>query len=159
MLKEDALIDLWPGSKDITERLGHEQLEICCCNYIKIDNPECLILPVPLSIASIKEPASLRETANEKFPFLKYTVNHVLDHADAAEDAGVAQSLFIDGFPLDTWISLDNIFSGVGKHRYTQQTSLLYIFADRDLLSLTKAHLEKGADVNVQNGNGETALH
>ena len=99
-----------------------------------------------------------KESASRKFPFLEYAVTHILDHADAAEGAGVAQSTFIDSFPFDIWVRLNSLFQGPPKRGYVQRASLLYIYADRGLPNLIKAQLRKSPVLDTKGDLDELPL-
>ncbi|KAI9658930.1 MAG: hypothetical protein M1821_001890 [Bathelium mastoideum] len=136
LLAKDALANILPGFRGISEGSSHEQLRNCCYNYMRIETSPQLDLAPPLPVASSEEAANMRSKAHEAFPFLAYAVDHVLYHADAAERNGVAQTIFIDHFALRLWINLANLLEKFQARRYTQEASLLYICALADLPNL-----------------------
>jgi ankyrin repeat protein/nucleoside phosphorylase len=138
LLKEGSLVDIWEGFRDISKGPSHEQLKTCCYNYLRINISEHVPIPDPLPAPKSEEAKSLRNQVNEKYPFLEYAVKHVLEHADDAEENGVVQKDFIENLPLQTWISLNSLIVIHQTHRYSHETSLLYILADRDLPNLIK---------------------
>ncbi|KAI9692402.1 MAG: hypothetical protein M1822_006633 [Bathelium mastoideum] len=136
LLGKDALADILPDFRGISEGSSHEQLRNCCYNYMKIKASPQLDLAMPLPAAWSEQAANMRNKAHEAFPFLEYAVDHVLHHADAAERNGVAQTSFINNFALRLWINLANLLQKFEPHRYTQAASLLYICALADLPNL-----------------------
>jgi hypothetical protein len=95
--------------------LSHEQ---CCQNYLKIKlshhfpiNSRGRIL---LSLGDLF--TQRRVLASEKFLFLDYAVHSVLPDANAAEDHGISQKIFLERFSSDLQsgfrylILLNNLF-------------------------------------------------
>jgi hypothetical protein len=74
------------------------------------------------------------------YPFLEYATTNVLVHSNQAQSIGVAQNAFVTAFPLQHWIKLSNLFEKFQARRYTNEASLLYILAERNLASLVEAH-------------------
>ena len=143
LLKEDALTDLAPDFRAISEGSSHDHLKICCHNYISIDIFKTLDFESSLPEASISEAADLHTLVSKKFPFLGYAVHYVLYHADIAEGHGISQSVFIDHFALDLWIKFHNLLARYQNHGFTRESNLLYVLAERDLPNLIKLQRKK----------------
>ena len=126
--------------------LSHERLKQCCQNYLRIDTSDHL--PPTLPKASSQDAATLRQLASGMFPFLEYSVQNVLHHADAAD--GVSQDAFIENFPLAEWITMNNLFERYQIRRYTSQASLLYILAEKDLPNLIRVELDRVQHMDIR---------
>jgi len=128
--------------------LSQERLKQCCQAYI--DASQLLPSATPMPVASSEEAADLRQRASEKFPFLEYAVRNVLHHADAAKGYGVSQDAFVESFPLETWITLNNFFERYQIRRYTPDASLLYILAQEDLPNLVRIELRRVPHMDIK---------
>ncbi|KAI1648973.1 nacht and ankyrin domain-containing protein [Daldinia loculata] len=80
-----------------------------------------------------------------KFPFLGYSIENILYHADEANKCGLSQSEFISGFPFRAWIEYNNVIEGSkpmdewpNVRWYASDVSLLYILASRNLARLIR---------------------
>ena len=150
LLRKDVLVDVWPEFKDVSVGSSHDQLKTCCYKYMFIDTSEHLNQSFLMSIASTEEVAAIRKIVNEKFPFLQYVVDNIMHHADVAEGEGVGQSAFLKDFALEAWIKLKNLLEPYQNRRYSQDASLLYIFAEKDLTNLIRSHLRGDPTLNIQ---------
>ncbi|KAI9652811.1 MAG: hypothetical protein M1821_007809, partial [Bathelium mastoideum] len=139
-LKEGKL-DILTGTAFLTQ--SHERLKQCCQKYLSVDVSEHLPLPTELPIANSEAAADLRLRANARFPLLEYSVHNVLYHADAAITNRISQDTFIQGFNVQDWIKLDNLFERYQIRRYTQNASLLYILAEKNLPGLILTELDR----------------
>ncbi|GAD92027.1 Pfs, NACHT and ankyrin domain protein [Paecilomyces variotii No. 5] len=143
LLKENILDTIEEAAPQNTfPALSHDALKHCCMIYIGIDLSAHLRIPNVLPKASSDDAKHLRQHATEEFPFLEYAVQHVLHHSDAAEEYGLSQNAFLQRFPLRRWILLNNLFEKYEIRRYTPHASQLYIFADKNLLSITRVALK-----------------
>ncbi|GIJ90262.1 hypothetical protein Asppvi_009216 [Aspergillus pseudoviridinutans] len=143
LLKEGGLDELWRDMRASRTVLGHETLKSCSWNYLKkayIVTER--ILPHDLPPAKSTEAVALRVKASKSFPFLDYAVNNVLQHAEAAEQAGVPQADFLTSFDAYQWTCMYNLFEKHEIRRYAQQTRLTYTLAERNLSHLLKATIE-----------------
>ncbi|KAF2802763.1 uncharacterized protein BDZ99DRAFT_454463, partial [Mytilinidion resinicola] len=143
LLKGNGLDRLQPRLGDNFVGLSNERLKHCCQAYMEIDFSGYLPVDTELPIASTKEAKELRQLASEKFPFLEYAVHNVLCHADTASQYEISQSGFLQSFPRKEWIHLDNVLENFEIRRHTSACSLLYILAERNLLSLIAGELER----------------
>ncbi|KAF2113564.1 hypothetical protein BDV96DRAFT_114202 [Lophiotrema nucula] len=140
LLKEDGLVDVWPELRINLQGQSHERLKQCCLTYMSMDVVTPLGITEELPKAQSQQADDLRKLANNMFPFLEYAVQHVLYHANLAEGSNVAQEDFIFSFPRPSWIKLANLFERRQVRRYTEKISLLYVFGERNLSSLIRAH-------------------
>ncbi|KAI1382375.1 hypothetical protein F4677DRAFT_452091 [Hypoxylon crocopeplum] len=173
-LVKDGNWRLWPDLVDRFVVRSHEVLKDRCLaeiNCVKSNTLASLLQPmtrplpkgasqeidisthVPLDRslpkASSPEASALRRSVSEKFPFLEYTVHHVLYHADAAESDTIKQEVFLEEFPLKYWIYLDNLFQKFEVRRHTPSASLLYILAEKDLPRLIKGELKRVPHMDI----------
>lgn len=149
LLKGNALGQLRPNLGTNVIELSHERLKSCCRIYMEIDTWKHLQWMTPMPNASSQNAAILRRQASEKFPFLEYAVHHVLHHADASESFGVPQGDFLKGFPLQKWITLDNLLQRYQIRRHTVFASQLYIFAEKNLPNLIRIALKQVPHMDI----------
>ncbi|XTI82278.1 hypothetical protein V2W45_1516396 [Cenococcum geophilum] len=143
LLKGNGLDRLRSDLRSNFSGLSHERLKQCCQNYMTIDTSEQLDLVTPLPIASSEDAAVLRRQASKMFPFLEYAVRNVLYHADTAQGHRISQDRFVEIFPLQKWITLDNLFERYQIRRHTSDASLLYILAEKNLPNLISIELKR----------------
>ncbi|KAJ9219632.1 hypothetical protein DTO271D3_6675 [Paecilomyces variotii] len=148
LLKENILDKIGIHSSSNFPALSHDSLKKCCLAYMRLG--VSLDLTEPLPKASSDEAKSLRQRTTERLPFLQYAVEHVLHHSNASEKYGVSQDAFLRAFPLDIWITLNNLFEKFEIRRYTLHASQLYIFADKGLASLIHVLLQHISDISVE---------
>jgi hypothetical protein len=105
-------------------------------------------LGTPLPKPSSPEAKHLRSVVLDKYPFLEYVTRHVLYHTDAAAN-GSSQHKFLEDFPLEAWINLNNVFGQFEIRRYMRTASLLYILADNNFARLirTAPHIDPRVDI------------
>jgi ankyrin repeat protein len=145
LLKENGLREIWPDlgtnfEPRFLEGASHERLKQSCLSYTRVDIASSLEIAGSLPTANTQQAAELRQSANQKFPFLEYATHNVLYHADAAEQGGISQLDFLQSFQLTDWIKLDNLFERREVRRHTAKASFLYILSERDLAALIKIH-------------------
>jgi ankyrin repeat protein len=134
LLKENGLTKLWTNLGSDFRGASHDILRQCCVTYIAIG--------VSSGLDFIKSPPSerTRQSAAQSFPFLKYAVQNVINHADLAEEGNISQLGFIKTFDWPNWLKLSNLFTEYEVYRHTPKVSLLYLFAENDLPNLIKTH-------------------
>jgi ankyrin repeat protein len=138
LLKESGLGNIWPEYESNFQGQSNERLKQCCLTYIRRDIFTTLDISGDLLRAtSPSDAANLRDL--ESLPFLEYAVQNVLYHANMAEGSGILQDSFIQSFPLDCWIKLDNFFEKRIIRKHTENMSMLYVLAERNMSNLTKA--------------------
>jgi hypothetical protein len=150
-LLKDALSNTWPDLGSNLQGQSHEQLKQCCLNYMSTDIFTLLNVPESLPHASSQHAADLRRSAADGFPFLKYALDNVLYHADAAERCGISQAEFLRSFPLSRWIKLHNLFKKYEVHKHTKGMSLLYALAEHNMPNLIKVHASDLSSLEVGN--------
>jgi FOG: Ankyrin repeat len=89
-----------------------------------------------------------KKSISRKFPFLEYASQHLLHHADAAAKL-VPQDKFLSFFPIQKWIKLNNLFEKFKNREYTENASLLYIFADKGFAALIRTLLKEDTEIHV----------
>jgi len=134
-LKENGLGEVWSDLGTNFAGQSHDRLKQCCLRYMNVVKV-CLNIGDQLPRAYSTEGASLRQRVSEQFPFLKYAVENVLWHAEAAQTAKVNQRDFISTFPLADWLKLHNVIERFHSRRHTPKTSFLYILEKNDLPAL-----------------------
>jgi ankyrin repeat protein len=132
LLKEDGLGNIWSELGTNLQGQSHEQLKQCCLTYMKT--------PKRLPNASSPMAADFHKLATREYPFLKYAVQNVLYHADAAEGDDITQAGFLRSFPLPRWVRLDNMFKRLEVQRYTPEVKLLYVLAECNMSNLIRIH-------------------
>ena len=150
LLKDNGLQKIWPELGDKLQGQSHEQLKECCLKYISTDISGFLRLPKQLPKASTKDAADLRRQGQKYFPFLKYAVRGVLDHADKARSEGIIQNTFLQSFPLQQWISLHNLLENYEARYYTLEANLLHQAAEDSHLAVVHLLLEAGVDKEAE---------
>ncbi|KAH0594295.1 hypothetical protein MHUMG1_08134 [Metarhizium humberi] len=149
LLKENGLREVWSDFGENFQGESHERLKQCCFRYMSLDIAAYLNISSSLPKASSQEAAELRQSADTSFPLLKYAVQNVLYHADAAEGGGITQTSFLQTFPQADWIKLDNLFERHEVRRHTN-ASLLYILAEHNMANLIGRHPSNLAGFEVQ---------
>jgi ankyrin repeat protein len=155
LLKGDNLSDIWPELANNFHGKSHDALKECCLNFMKLEFPvssgatqltESRYWRTVLRIDMLKTHTKrvereaterLAQATVEKHPFLPYSVNNVLYHADAAEGYGIAQD-HLRHFPLDRWVEYNNLFEKHKVRKYTEDVTLLYLLAERNLKNLIR---------------------
>ncbi|GAB1317667.1 hypothetical protein MFIFM68171_07877 [Madurella fahalii] len=150
LLKENGLREIWSDLGGNFEGASQERLKQCCLSYISIDIATSLEIAGSLPTANTQKAAELRQSANEKFPFLEYATRNVLYHADAAEEGGISQIDFLQSFQLTSWIKLDNLFERHEVRRCTAKASFLYILSERDMPALIRSLPSKQSCFEVE---------
>ncbi|KAK8923034.1 Ankyrin repeat domain-containing protein 50 [Metarhizium anisopliae] len=149
LLKENGLREIWSDFGENFQGESHERLKQCCFRYMSLDVAAYLNIGSSLPKASSQEAAELRRSADTSFPLLKYAVQNVLYHADAAEGGGTTQTSFLQTFPQADWIKLDNLFERHEVRRHTN-ASLLYILAEHNMANLIGRHPSNLSGFEVQ---------
>ncbi|KAH8587926.1 hypothetical protein B0O99DRAFT_640488, partial [Bisporella sp. PMI_857] len=126
LLKENGLGKVFPDLGANIQGQSHEALKHCCLTYMSM---ETLLAPGEFS----------HDTIIESYPFLKYTNEGILHHANQAENYGVSQRGFLDGFPRSAWVKHYNILQWHKMVKYTPNVSLSYILAEAEMPALVRA--------------------
>lgn len=146
LIKDDGLRDLWTGRGEDFESLSHDRLKKCCQAYLQIDICDCVTPGEALPEATV-----LRPLVSSIYPFLEYTIHHVLYHAHAAAN-GVPQDDFLKEFPLEAWVGLHNLFAESGLEYDAASISLLYILAEGNTPRLIKTMRYHDPRINIRGG-------
>ncbi|KAL9036692.1 MAG: hypothetical protein Q9180_004151 [Flavoplaca navasiana] len=119
---------------------SHERLRHCCCIYMDIDISEDLFHDRELPKASTDEGKELRTQVTARYPLLQYSVHNVLFHADNASRHSISQELFLQRFPMDRWILLENVFERyqIRRRNNDHRSSLMFITTVNSLADLTR---------------------
>lgn len=152
LIKDNGLCDLWHELGEGLESLSHDQLKQCCFTYFNIDKSAYLpssnsSTSMTLPKASSEEAKAMRDLVSEKFPFLEYAIHQVFYHANEAA-ARLQQSTFLEQFPLQTWIELDNLFEKHQIRRHTPTATFLYLFAEKNWTRLVTTQLDRDPQID-----------
>ncbi|KAI4730667.1 purine and uridine phosphorylase [Aureobasidium sp. EXF-10728] len=96
--------------------------------------------------------ASLLGENTTLFPFLEYSIRHVFEHAELAASDGTPQKSFLEHFPFEFWILLQNSIERFQVRRYGTGTSLLYILVEQNLSHLVRIEVCRSQSTNVEGG-------
>ena len=139
----------WSGASGNFVGHSHEILGHCCLAQLNARISQNIHIPDPLPEAPIA--AELRETIKLKFPFLEYSVLHILRHSNIAQQNAIGQGDFLANFPLQQWIFLNNTLEKFNVRRYTKSASLLYILAEKNLADLIRIHPKRESCFEIEN--------
>jgi ankyrin repeat protein len=140
LIEGNGLADIWPDLKSNFQGQSHERLKQCCLTYMGSAISSNLGFSKNHSNSSKEEAMALRKSTTVAFPFLEYAALNMLYHADVAEGGGISQSSFIERFPLADWIKINNLLEIHNVRRHTENASLLYILAERNMPHLIRAY-------------------
>jgi hypothetical protein len=128
----------WSGFTENIAGHSHRFLSDICLAQMNASISEAIEIPDPLPKGA--ETKQLREAIRLKFPFVEYAVQHVLRHADCAQQNGLDESDFLTTFPRQRWIVLNNTLEQYQIRRYTPEASLVYLLAEYNLAALIRIH-------------------
>ncbi|CCT72581.1 related to ankyrin 3 [Fusarium fujikuroi IMI 58289] len=135
LLKDGGLRVILDMSGDIGAE-SHDQLKSCCYKYVQSYTEENGS-PEGDSKQHLSEACV---AADFEFPFLRYAVQNVLYHANAAEEGDISQTEFLKTFQLAEWIQHNNVFQDKDVRRHTAGASLLYLLAEHGFGKLIESH-------------------
>ncbi|KAF4878205.1 putative ankyrin repeat protein [Colletotrichum siamense] len=135
LIKENGLQQLWPDLGFNWEIPSHARLQKCCYAYLK--HP---LVDEPAKHLIAEAGASSTTDISAKFPLFEYANQHVLHHADIAAE-GIAQYGFLSALSTPYWIYVANHFEKDRKRKFTPNTDLLYILADKGYSNLIRSWL------------------
>ncbi|PIG81608.1 Pfs [Aspergillus arachidicola] len=138
-LRDERFAKLNVGS--VSPGPSHETLKNCCLNYVKVGLSS---VPLPGTLPPVKSSKAKRlvQKTSKLYPFLEYSVQYVLYHANAAAENGVTQMCFLQDFPLSSWIMKNNLFEKHEIRRYTPAAQRMYILAEKDYWMLLEAEIK-----------------
>ena len=137
-LFKDGKRKLWPTLAEQFVGRSHDILKNCC--LAQIDASRDINVLTDAGQKDSQALKDLRQAIRSEYPFLEYATMNALVHSNQAQSVGVAQNTFVTAFPLQHWIKLSNVFEEYQVRRYTNEASLLYILAERNLASLIEVH-------------------
>ena len=137
-LFKDGKRKLWPTLAEQFVGRSHDILKNCC--LAQIDASRDINVLTDADQKDSQALKDLRQAIQPEYPFLEYATMNALVHSNQAQSVGVAQNTFVTAFPLQHWIKLSNVFEEYQVRRYTNEASLLYILAERNLASLIEVH-------------------
>lgn len=112
-LKENGLVEMFPGLAPHVQSACHNELKLCCEKYISTaDAPHHMVRDKSLSQANSAEVICIRNRLPRKFPFLKYVSRYLLVHANSAAE-NFDQRQFLLHFDLQRWV---RVFNSVAAH-------------------------------------------
>ncbi|KAG9497985.1 hypothetical protein J7337_010861 [Fusarium musae] len=145
LLKENGLRVILETGGDIGAEI-HDQLKRCCYKYTQSYTEENG-LPESDSKDHLSEACVV---ADLEFPFLRYAVQNVLYHANAAEEGHISQTKFLETFQLARWIQHNNVFQDKDVRRHTTSASLLYLLAEYGFGSLIESHQQNQSCFDIE---------
>ncbi|KFA79048.1 hypothetical protein S40288_08774 [Stachybotrys chartarum IBT 40288] len=143
LVRDKGLHELWPDMRYDWESVGHERLRECCYAYL---NHQSIRVTLNGTLPSHKID---RETGTlHDYPFLGYASQHVLYHANTADNA-FPQDDFLAAFHLPLWIKAINHFEKFKNRKYSLDASLIYVLADKGYSELIRRRLEADPSTNI----------
>ncbi|KAK4041974.1 ankyrin repeat domain-containing protein 50 [Parachaetomium inaequale] len=118
---------------------GHEALRDYCLAQVNAAVSQNVHEP-SVSIKTDAQASQYRATIRLKIPFLEYSVNNILRHANSAQEHRLDQGAFLSQFPLRSWKMLDRRFKSGPEQKYGEAVSLLYLLAEKNLADLIKVY-------------------
>ena len=137
LLQPAVLRGLWPGFEGIFEGPSHETLKQYCHGYIKQVESKGLL-------SAVNESTTLRQQFTHDYPFIVYAVQHVLDHADCAEQSKISQADFLRDFEHVNWIACYNFL--IASHSFEPSENFGYILTITNRPSLFQCWLQETKD-------------
>lgn len=123
----------------------HEYMKRCCSRWMADGVIEQLSSPKDLPKAKSQEARELREKAAAYFPFLEYSVNYLVQHAELACSHGISQFSFVESFPRSQWIKINNILAIYNTRRYeSPYDTTMWIFTDKGASCIIEYQLTQG---------------
>ncbi|KAH7039836.1 uncharacterized protein B0I36DRAFT_232619 [Microdochium trichocladiopsis] len=137
LLKEKGLVTIWADGDTNTKGRSHDMIKSCCLRYLHLTHPK-------LETLSAGPEPHFWEEAASAFPLAEYAAKYVLHHANEAQASGVDQTPFVRRFlsSLSRWLTFYNALAYPWSH-YSQEVTLLYLLAERNLAHLAKLHNQK----------------
>ncbi|KAJ5549031.1 hypothetical protein N7513_006265 [Penicillium frequentans] len=143
LVKDNGLLELWPGIGYDCATLSHDILKQCCSIYINHSSVRHVVRRL-----SSESDFDIRTGILEQFPFLKYASQHIFHHANAAAQV-YPQDEFLTEYPISDWIDVNNLFEKFKIRRFSPNASQCYIFAERGLPELVRTIVSKNPHLCV----------
>ncbi|RKL33537.1 hypothetical protein BFJ72_g10053 [Fusarium proliferatum] len=138
LIKDGGLQEIWPELGPNWEGVGHDRLKGCCYSYFQLVTRK-------LQMEDSYHVGEDLLLEIETYPFLEYASQSVLHHANLASDIDGQQSI-LENFPTSVWKCVINAFQ---YQKYSPETGLLYILADRGHSTLIQTRLKSDANIYV----------
>ncbi|KAH7194480.1 hypothetical protein DER44DRAFT_889576 [Fusarium oxysporum] len=146
LLKDNGLREILMEENGNLSTESHDQLKKCCFEYMQSYTEEDGALVNNFNDHLVE----VRVVADFEFPFLRYAVQNILHHANAAEEGHISQARFLESFPLAKWIQ-HNVFQDKEVRRHTITASLLYLLAEYNFGSLIEGHQRNQSCFDIEN--------
>jgi ankyrin repeat protein len=146
LIKEKGLHELWPELGLDCESPSHEKLKQCCNLYMNHHSVGASVKKL-LSGSNSNRRAKITKAS----PFLEYSSQHILYHANAAARV-FPQDEFLSQFPIYNWISVNNLFEKYKNRIYNPDASLFYILAEKGFSDLIRTRLKVDQQIHVPGG-------
>lgn len=144
-LRETGFRVLSPDLHNSLLGFTHDYLKRCCSRWMTADIIKKLGLPLVLPKAKSKEAKELRDKAATFFPFLEYSVNQLIHHAELACCHGNSQTDFVDSFPEAQWTVINNLLAIHNTRRYECPRELkMCIFTYKGASLILRERLAQG---------------
>ncbi|KAK6537184.1 hypothetical protein TWF694_011381 [Orbilia ellipsospora] len=150
LIKDKGLQQLWPDLGFDWESPSHEILKQCCHTYLNK-------LPARWLTSEVCEQAEADQELSKYYPFLEYASQNILLHADAAA-VTIPQDEFLSKFIVPGWTRVINLFERYKARQYKTPPSLLYIFAEKNLINLIRSYSDGVSWLKVGGGRYGTPL-
>jgi hypothetical protein len=118
--------------------MSHDLLKTTCVEYILF--AARTLQHTEFKLGAELEPLDRKERIRNTFPFLEYALEGSITHAELAQSSGVSQVSFMEAFPLDQMVKLDNFVLG---SRYPPTASMAYMFVVSNAPQLLQLELSK----------------
>ncbi|KAJ4050075.1 hypothetical protein NW756_006734 [Fusarium oxysporum] len=136
LLKDNGLSEILMEENGNLSAESHDQLKKCCFQYMQSYTEKDGTLTNNFNPYLVEA----RVVADFEFPFLRYAVQNILYHANAAEEGHISQARFLESFPLAKWIQHNSVFQDKEVRRHTTGASLLYLLAEYNFGGLIESH-------------------
>lgn len=126
------------------EGLTHEYIRRCCAVSINQTVLEHLLPPLPLPKARSEDARALRQRARDCFPFLEYSVEEILHHAELACSSDQPRDGFLNDFAWPLWRVFHNLFAAHDNRRHNAPAdTVIYALAEVGLQDLLSVELRR----------------
>ena len=122
------------GGPHSLEGQSHERLKACCLAYIQSAEVQRLIQ----TLHSTNRPEVPNGSPIPHLPFLDYSTRSLLQHADAAANENIDQSLFLSSLPREHLLALLARVEPIQHPRRQQGVTLLYLLAENGCTALIR---------------------
>ncbi|KAK3343734.1 WD40-repeat-containing domain protein [Lasiosphaeria hispida] len=144
LFSESGRLRLWPSLNDGEfTGLGHDALKLRCLGEVEAYQ----------SRGSQASTGSAQDLI-QMWPFLRYATDHILLHANQAQQYGVSQDRFLLQFSVHQkgWVKLYNTFEKFKLRYYSNTVHIIYILAEHGLDSLLQIHPRLSSHLNIHGG-------